>query len=128
MAAKIQVEVGYRFGLVGRDVMACTASNLAPIAKAVIHVPEAGGRTRWCVTTNRYDIDSKHNGQNKNGMHQENDYMCIGEEVEDGAHCLGVVCWMKRVQKERAKDGTLRIRRLPTAKTTLGELVLDQEI
>ena len=50
------LEVGYRLGLVRRDVMACTASNLAPIAKAVIEVPEAGGRTRWCVRTNRYDI------------------------------------------------------------------------
>ena len=105
--------------------MACTASNLAPIAKAVI---TGGGRTRWRLRTTRSDIDRTHTGQNKDGIHRENVYMCIGEEVEDGAHCLGVVCWMKRVQKERAKDGTLRIRRLPTAKTTLGELVLDQEI
>ena len=44
------------------------------------------------VRTNRYDIDRKHIGQNKNGIHRENVYMCIGEEVEDGAHCLGVVC------------------------------------
>ena len=40
------LEVGYRLGPVGRDVMACTASNLAPIAKAVIQVPETGDRTR----------------------------------------------------------------------------------
>ena len=72
--------------------MACSASHLPPIAKAVIQVPETGGRTRWCVRTNRYDIDRKHTGQNKDGIHRENVYMCIGEEVEDGAHCLGVVC------------------------------------
>ena len=59
--------------------MACIASNLAPIAKAVIQVPEAGGRTRWYVRTNRYDIDRKHTGQNKDGIHRENVYMCIGE-------------------------------------------------
>ena len=84
--------------------MTCTASNLALIAKAVI---QAGGRTRWCVRTNRYDIDRKHTGRNKDGIHRENIYMCIGREVEDGAHCLGVV-WS-------------------TAKTTLGELVLDRD-
>ena len=41
------LEVGYQFGLVERYVMACTASNLAPIAKAVVRVPETGGSTRW---------------------------------------------------------------------------------
>ena len=88
--------------------MACTASNLAPIAKAVI---TGGGRTRWRLRTNRSDIDRTHTGQNKDGIHRENVYMCIGEEVEDGAHCLGVVCWMKR--KERRIVHSLVVRQLP---------------
>ena len=33
------LEVGYQDGLVRRDVMTCTGSNLAAIAKAVIQVP-----------------------------------------------------------------------------------------
>ena len=76
-----------------------------------------------------YDTDREHTGQIKNGIHRENVYMCIGEEVEDGAHCLGVVCWMKRIQKERTKDSSLVGMKdsLSTAKTTLGELVLDQD-
>ena len=121
------LDIGYQFGLVGRDVMAFTASNLAPIAKAVIQVPEAGGRTRWRVRTNRYGIDRKHTGQNKDGIHRENVYMCIGEEVEDGAHCLGVVCGMKRIQKERmntclvsgnCQDHAWRISTRPTYSNT----------
>ena len=44
------------------------------------------------VRTNRYDIDRKHIGQNKDVIHRENVYMCIRKEVEDRAHthCLGV--------------------------------------
>ena len=52
-------------------------------------------------------LDRKHTGQNKDGIHRENVHMCNGEKVEDGAHCLGVVCWMKRIQKERTKDSSL---------------------
>ena len=40
---------------------------------------------------------------------RENVYMCIGEEVGDRTHCLGVVCWMKRIQKERTMDSTLLV-------------------
>ena len=42
--------------------------------------------------TNRYNIDRKHTGQNKDS--REYVCMCIGKELKDGAHCLRVVCWI----------------------------------
>ena len=67
--------------------------------------------------TDRYDIGRKQTGQSKDGIHWKNIYMCIGEGLKDRAHCRANHCL-------GVYD---RIRYPTTAKTTLGELVLDQD-